>query len=88
MQTNYKILGMDKMILNIDVPKGLAVDIDRLTSMATDYIQNYIYMLQKVQNVIPKGKNVRSLRNLRGCLSSDKTYQDMVEEALLEKYSV
>lgn len=80
---------MNTMTLNIDVPKGLAVDVNKLTTMATDYIQNYVYMLWKVQNATKKrSKSTKSFRSLRGVLSSDKPYQEMLEEALLEKYDV
>ena len=80
---------MNTITLNLDVPKGLVVDANKLTSMATDYIQNYVYMLWKLQNLSNKSnKSSKNFLNLRGCLSSDKSYQEMLEEALLEKYKV
>lgn len=84
---NLKI--MNTMTLNVDVPTGLNIDMNRLTAVATEYVQQYIYMLQRTyQAKTEKKKSTAAFRNMRGSLSSDLPYKDMIEEALLEKYEI
>ena len=81
-------IGMNTMTLNIDIPQGVAVDAKRLTDMATRYVQHYIYMLQRV-SMVPRADDKSSLadfKSLRGILQSDKSYKEMVEEAIADKY--
>lgn len=80
---------MDTMTLNINVPSGIAVDVQKLTTMATNYVQQYVYMLQRVhQAKQTKVKSTASFRSMRGSLSSNLSYKEMLEEALTEKYKI
>lgn len=77
------------MTLNVDVPAGLNIDMNKLTSVATKIVQQYIYMLQSTSKAkTEKKKSTSAFRNMRGSLSSNLSYKDMIEEALLEKYEV
>lgn len=80
---------MNTMTLNVDVPAGLNIDMNKLTSVATKFVQQYIYMLQSTSKAkTEKKKSTSAFRNMRGSLSSNLSYKDMIEEALLEKYEV
>lgn len=80
---------MNTMTLNVDVPAGLNIDMNKLTSVATKIVQQYIYMLQSTSKTkTEKKKSTSAFRNMRGSLSSNLSYKDMIEEALLEKYEV
>lgn len=75
------------MTLNIDIPSGMSVDVNRLKSLATKYVQQYIFMLQNVQC----DENVRRtapFRSLRGVLSSNLSYEEMRDAALADKYGL
>lgn len=79
---------MNTMTLNIDIPQGVAVDAKRLADMATRYVQHYIYMLQRVSMVSQADdkSSLADFKSLRGILQSDKSYKEMVEEAIADKY--
>lgn len=79
---------MKTMTLNIDIPTGLNVDVHRLKAMATNYVQQYVYMLQNVYQTKKNRKSTAAFRSMRGSLSSNLSYNDMVEEALMEKYKL
>ena len=80
---------MNTMTLNVDVPAGLNIDMNKLTSVATKIVQQYIYMLQSTSKAkTEKKKSTSAFRNMRGSLSSNLSYKEMIEEALLEKYEV
>ena len=77
------------MTINIDIPLGTSIDIGKLTTMATQYVQQYVYAMQKTHHA--KTNNVKStsaFRSMRGALSSTLSYDEMKEIALSEKYDV
>ncbi len=77
------------MTINIDIPSGTSIDMSKLTTMATQYVQQYVYALQKIRH--SKTSNVKSttaFRSMRGTLSSTLSYDEMKEIALSEKYDV
>lgn len=92
--TNYRIFAIDKMTynvmdtmtLNIEIPQGVNVDAQKLSKMATDFVHHYLFLVQREQSPKRAKKSFDSFRRLRGIISSDKSYKDMVEEAILEKY--
>ena len=61
----------------------------RLEIAANEFMQKYIgrMSLHSVKNEVDTKQTV-SFRKLRGVMSSDKPYKEMLEEALIEKYSV
>lgn len=79
------------MTISIDIPNDIAIDIDKLSKMATEYVQHHIYMLQetkKKQSHDIRAKKADAFRSLRGCISSNMDYKSMIEEALTEKYKI
>lgn len=80
---------MNQLTINIDVPTGMAIDINRLKVAANDFIQKYIgqmYIYDKRDGI--ETKRTAPFRKLRGVMSSDKPYKEMLEDALKEKYSL
>lgn len=80
---------METMTLNIKIPQGVAVDAKKLSALATHYVQHYVYMMQHVSSstkASTPAKSTASFKNLRGILSSEKSYKEMVEEAIADKY--
>ena len=79
------------MTISIDIPNDIAIDIDKLSKMATEYVQHHIYMLQetkKKQSHDTRAKKADAFRSLRGCIFSNMDYKSMIEEALTEKYKI
>lgn len=78
---------MERLTLTIDVPAGVLVDWELLKNKANEYVQRYIYMLNSGNGDMEvENKKISSFRKLRGVMSSDKPYREMVEEALTDKY--
>ncbi len=77
------------MTINIDIPSGTSIDIGKLTAMAKQYVQQYVYAMQKTRHAKPNNvKPTSAFRNMRGILSSTLSYDEMKEIALSEKYDV
>ena len=77
------------MTINIDIPSGISIDVSKLTAMATQYVQHYVYALQKAHGEKSTKRNsLAAFRNMRGALSSTMTYDEMKEQALSEKYKI
>lgn len=66
---------MNTITLDLNIPADFNVDMDALKSAATDYIQKYIYMLQSAKNTKTQNKVSSAIKELRGCISSDLTYE-------------
>ena len=84
-------MNKNTMTISIDIPNDIAIDIDKLSKMATEYVQHHIYMLQetkKKQSHGTRAKKSDAFRSLRGCISSNMDYKSMIEEALTEKYKI
>ena len=78
---------MNQLTLNIDIPAGVAIDVNRLKNAANDFVQKYIGQLYIYDaNNLSATKRTESFRKLRGVMSSDKSYKEMLEDALKEKY--
>lgn len=78
---------MNTMTLNIEIPQGVVVDAKRLSVLATDYVQHYVYMLHQSNSSSDIRKRARAaVKNLRGVMSSNKSYKEMVEEVMIDKY--
>ena len=86
---SLKGIIMNQLTLNIDVPSGIYIDLNKLEIAANEFIQKYIgqMVLYDAENNV-KTKRTHSFRKLRGVMSSDKPYKEMLEDALKEKYSV
>ena len=80
---------MNQLTLNIDVPSGIYIDLNKLEIAANEFIQKYIgqMVLYDAENNV-KTKRTHSFRKLRGVMSFDKPYKEMLEDALKEKYSI
>ena len=80
---------MNQLTINIDVPTGVAIDLNRLKIAANDFIQKYIGQMHihDASGGI-EVKPTTSFRKLRGVMSSDKPCKEMLEDALKEKYSL
>lgn len=80
---------MDKLTINIDVPTEMPIDLNRLKKVTDDFVQKYISQLYiyGIKNEVT-AKRSDSFRKLRGIMSSDKPYKEMLEDALKEKYSL
>lgn len=80
---------MNQLTIKIDIPTGLSIDLNRLEIAANEFMQKYIgrMSLHDAKNEVETKQTV-SFRKLRGVMSSDKPYKEMLEEALIEKYSV
>ena len=80
---------MKQLTLNIDVPSGISIDLNKLEIAANEFIQKYIgqMVLYGAENRDEK-KRTHSFRKLRGVMSSDKPYKELLEDALKEKYSI
>lgn len=77
------------MTINIDIPSGTSIDIGKLTTMATQYVQQYVYAMQKIRHAkTNNAKSTSAFRSMRGALSSTLSYDEMKEIALSEKYDV
>ena len=84
-------MNKNTMTISIDIPNDIAIDIDKLSKMATEYVQHHIYMLQetkKKQSHDRRAKKADTYRSLRGCITSNMDYKSMIEEALTEKYKI
>ena len=84
-------MNKNTMTISIDIPNDIAIDIDKLSKMATEYVQHHIYMLQetkKKQSHGTRAKKADAFRSSRGCISSNMDYKSMIEEALTEKYKI
>lgn len=79
---------MNTITLDLNIPADFNVDLDALKSAATDYMQRYIYMLQAAKKAKTRNEESSAIRELRGCISSDLTYDEMIEEALTNKYKL
>ncbi len=79
---------MNTITLDLNIPADFNVDLDALKSAATDYMQRYIYMLQTAKKAKTRNKESSAIRELRGCISSDLKYDEMIEEALTNKYKL
>lgn len=89
-QIDFKIYSdMNQLTIKIDIPTGLSIDLNKLEIAANEFMQKYIgrMSLQDAKNEVETKQTV-SFRKLRGVMSSDKPYKEMLEEALIEKYSV
>ena len=76
---------MNQLTLNIDIPAGMAIDINRLKNAANDFVQKYIGQLYTYDaNNLSATKRTESFRKLRGVMSSYKPYKEMLEDALKE----
>ena len=80
---------MNQLTLNIDVPSGIYIDLNKLEIAANEFIQKYIgqMVLYDAENNV-ETKRTHSFRKLRGVMSFDKPYKEMLEDALKEKYSI
>lgn len=80
---------MNTMTLNIDIPTDVTVDLKKLTAMATNYVQHYVYMMRNLQHSNESvKKSTASFRSMRGMMVSDKSYKEMIDDALTEKYKI
>ena len=80
---------MNQLTIHIDVPAGRTIDLKRLQIVANDFIQKYVgqmYMYDAKDETVTKSS--ASFRKLRGVMSSDNSYKEMLEDALTEKYSL
>ena len=86
---SLKGIIMNLLTLNIDVPSGIYIDLNKLEIAANEFIQKYIgqMVLYDAENNV-KTKRTHSFRKLRGVMSFDKPYKEMLEDALKEKYSI
>ena len=86
---SLKGIIMNLLTLNIDVPSGIYIDLNKLEIAANEFIQKYIgqMVLYDAKNNV-ETKRTHSFRKLRGVMSSDKPYKEMLEDALKEKYSI
>ena len=80
---------MNQLTLNIDVPSGISIDLNKLEIAANEFVQKYIgqMVLYGAENKV-EPKRTHSFRKLRGVMSSDKPYKEMLGDALMEKYSI
>ena len=80
---------MNQLTLNIDVPSGISIDLNKLEIAANEFVQKYIgqMVLYGAENKF-ETKRTHSFRKLRGVMSSDKPYKEMLGDALMEKYSI
>ena len=80
---------MNQLTLNIDVPSGISIDLNKLEIAANEFVQKYIgqMVLYGAENKV-ETKRTPSFRKLRGVMSSDKPYKEMLGDALMEKYSI
>ena len=65
-------MNKNTMTISIDIPNDIAIDIDKLSKMATEYVQHHIYILQetkKKQSHGTRAKKADAFRSLRGCIS-------------------
>lgn len=79
---------MNTITLDLNIPNEFNVDLDALKSAATDYMQKYICMLQSAKNAKTQNKISSTIKELRGCISSELTYDEMIEEAMANKYKI
>lgn len=80
---------MSQLAINIEVPAGMAIDLNKLKIAANEFVKKYIG--QKCKSEIierVETKQTASFRKLRGVMSSKLPYKEMVEDALKEKYSL
>ena len=90
MERNFiSLYEMNHLTINIDLPTGMAIDLNSLEVAANDFVRKYIgemglYDDKKSMDA----KSTAAFRTLRGVMSSDKSYKEMLEEALMEKYSL
>ena len=77
---------MNTMTLNIEIPQGVNVDAQKLSRVASDYLHHYLFMMQQAKSTKQAKKTFGSFRRLRGIMSDNKSYKEMVEEAILDKY--
>ena len=82
------IKDMNTITLDLNIPADFNVDLNMLKSAATDYIQKYIYMLQTEKNAKTQNNVSSAIKEIKGCISSDLTYDEMIEEALTNKYKI
>ena len=80
---------MNQLTLNIDVPSGISIDLNKLEIAANEFVQKYIgkMVLYGAENKV-ETKRTHSFRKLCGVMSSDKPYKEMLGDALMEKYSI
>ena len=80
---------MNQLTLNIDVPSGISIDVNKLEIAANKLVQknNGQKVIYKEENKV-ETKRTHSFRKLRGVMSSDKPYKEMLGDALMEKYSI
>ena len=80
---------MNQLTLNIDAPSGISIDLNKLEIAANEFVQKYIgqMVLYGAENKV-ETKRTHSFRKLRGVMSSDKPYKQMLGDALMEKYSI
>ena len=80
---------MSQLTINIEVPAGMAIDLNKLKVVAKEFVKKYIgqkcksEMIERVDT-----KQTTSFRKLRGVMSSELPYKEMLEDALKEKYSL
>lgn len=83
---------MNKLTINIEVPAGMSIDMDRLKMATNDFVRQYVSQIYicNLKHDVASGthKSTEPFRRLRGILSSDKPYKEMLEDALREKYSI
>ena len=80
---------MNQLTLNIDVPSGISIDLNKLEIAANEFVQKYIgqMVLYGAENKV-ETKRTHSFRKLRGVMSSDEPDKEMLGDALMEKYSI
>ena len=85
----FKRYYYESAYIKIDVPSGIYIDLNKLEIAANEFIQKYIgqMVLYDAENNV-ETKRTHSFRKLRGVMSSDKPYKEMLEDALKEKYSI
>ena len=80
---------MNQITININVPTGVAIDTERLKIVANDFIQKYVARMIIINtHNEAETKSTASFRKLRGLITSEKSYKEMLEDALLEKYGL
>lgn len=83
---------MNQLTINIEVPAGMSIDMDRLKMATNDFVRQYVSQIYicNLKHDVASGthKSTEPFRRLRGILSSDKPYKEMLEDALREKYSI
>ncbi len=80
-------MNKNTMTISIDIPNDIAIDIDKLSKMATEYVQHHIYMLQETKRSKAMTHELKSRCSAACEVAYPQTWitKSMIEEALTEK---